>query len=65
MPKIEGKAKDQLLLHQFSMGLPEDVSMQLRAMRQVTNLQEATERAKLLIIVDEQYNVAPEPIRRG
>ena len=32
--------------------------MQLRAMGQVTNLQEATERAKLLITVDEQYHVA-------
>ena len=58
MPKVEGEARDQLLLHQFLSGLPEAVSKQLRASGQVKDLQAATEHAKLLMTVDEQYSVA-------
>ena len=48
MSDIDGKTRDQLLLHQFVAGLPLTVSKQLRAAGAVTDLTEAIKRATLL-----------------
>ena len=52
MPDIALAAKEQLLLHQFLMGLPYEISKQLRASG-VTTLPQAVDRAKILMTVEE------------
>ena len=56
MPEIDQieKTRDQLLLHQFVAGLPMQVSKQLRAVRATTELKSTVQRAKLLMLLDEQ-----------
>ena len=52
MPDIPTAAKEQLLLHQFLSGLPQEVSKQLRATGTATTLTDAVERAKLLMTIE-------------
>ena len=58
MPDLASAAKEQLLLHQFLGGLPEDVSKQLRAMGVTNTLSEAVERAKLIMTVENHSQAA-------
>ena len=52
MPNIDGEARNQLLLHQFLAGLPVSVSRQLRATADITTVEKALERARLLMAID-------------
>ena len=52
MPKLEKKARDQLLLHQFLDGLPVSVSTQLRATGDTKVLQDTVERARVLMTIN-------------
>ena len=52
MSDIDGKTRDQLLLHKFVAGLPLTVSKQLRAAGAVTDLTEAIKRATLLMSLE-------------
>ena len=58
MPGLDKPARDQLLLHQFLVGVPETVSRQLRATGETTNLDTTIERARLLMTVDTQHTAA-------
>ena len=57
MPEITAPTAEQLLLHQFLTGLPQEVSKQLRATGATDTLKTALERAKILMTV-EQHNPA-------
>jgi len=50
MPGIAPQTSEQLLLHQFLMDLPHEVSKQLRA---TNTLKAAVERAKIIMIIEE------------
>ena len=52
MPNIDETARNQLLLHQFLAGLPVSVSKQLRATADITTVDKALERARLLMAID-------------
>ena len=52
MPDISAAAKEQLVLHQFLSGLPQEVSKQLRATGVMTTLTDVVERAKLLMTIE-------------
>ena len=52
MPDIDIDACDQLLLHQFLMGLPLAVSKQLRVSDDAKSLDKAVERAQLLMAIE-------------
>jgi len=54
MPDISAQTMEQLLLHQLLMGLPIEVSKQLRATGATDTLKTVVERAKILMTV-EQY----------
>ena len=54
MPVLAAEAKQQLLVHQFLAGLPVSVSQQLRATGDTKVLDGVVERAKLLMVVQEQ-----------
>ena len=54
MPILAAEAKQQLLIHQFLAGLPASVSQQLRATGNTQVLDQVVERAKLLMVVQEQ-----------
>ena len=54
MPGLAAEAKQQLLVHQFLAGLPVSVSQQLRATGDTKTLDQVVERAKLLMVVQEQ-----------
>ena len=54
MPVLAAEAKQQLLVHQFLAGLPVSVSQQLRATGDTKVVDQVVERAKLLMIVQEQ-----------
>eukprot|EP00731_Ephydatia_muelleri_P021178 Em0013g905a len=58
MPKLEARAREQLLLHQFVAGLPNAVSRQLRATGDAKELTSTLERAKLLMSLEEEQPVA-------
>ena len=58
MPTLDTGARDQLLLHQFLAGIPRDISKPIRAASDVKTLDQATERARLLMAVDSD---APPP----
>ena len=67
MPNLESATRDQLLLHQFLAGLPTTISRQLRAVGEAKSLQAAVERARLLMAMDSQGQVAavsskPDPV---
>ena len=52
MPNIDGAARNQLLLHQFLVGLPILVIRQLHATANITTVDEALECAQLLMVID-------------
>ena len=52
MPSLDKSARDQLLLHQFLAGLPDNVSRQLRATGEIKALDVAVVRARLLMTID-------------
>ena len=54
MPGLAAKERQQLLLHQFLAGLPVSVSQQLCATGDTKVLDQVVERAKLLMVVQEQ-----------
>ena len=43
----------QLLIHQFLIGLPAVVGHQLRAVGNMTNLEQLVKRTKVLVIIDD------------
>ena len=49
---MEQAAKETLLLHQFLAGIPEPIAKQLRASGEVTTLDTAISRARLLMTID-------------
>ena len=55
MPDVTGAAREQLLLHQFVAGLPVSVSKQLRAAGDVTRIETAMERARLLMALEGEH----------
>ena len=52
IPDMEQAAKEPLLLHQFLAGIPENISKQVRASGEVTTLDTAVTRAKLLMTIN-------------
>ena len=54
MPNLEASARNQLLLHQLLAGLPNSISKQLRATGDTTDLEKVLERARLLIMIEDQ-----------
>ena len=62
MPGIDATSRGQLLLHQFLAGIPLQVSRQLRAMGDTTDLQRVVEKARLLMTIEEQPENAATPI---
>jgi len=54
MPGLDTGARDQLLLHQFLAGIPRDISKRIRAASDVKSLDQAMERARLLMVVDSE-----------
>ena len=54
MPELAAEAQQQFLVHQFLAGLPVSVSQQLRATGDTNGLEQVVERAKLLMVVQEQ-----------
>ena len=52
MPELVGGPRNQVLLHQFLSGIPEDISKPIRAASEVKSLEQAVEKARLLIAVD-------------
>ena len=58
MPDLAVPAKEQLLLHQFLAGLPEDISKQLCTTGVTNTLGDAVERAKLIMAVDHHSQAA-------
>jgi hypothetical protein len=61
MPTLDTGARDQLLLHQFLAGIPRDISKPIRAASDVKTLDQATERAWLLMAVDSDGS-SPAPV---
>ena len=53
MPSLDKPACDQLLLHQFLAGLPDNISRQLRATGEMKMLDAAVARARLLMTIDD------------
>ena len=51
MPTLEKNARDQLLLHQFLAGISDSVSSQIRATGDITTLEKAIEKARLLMTI--------------
>ena len=58
LPDTEQAAKEPLLLYQFLAGIPETVARQLRASGEVTTLDKAMTRARLLMTLDSESAVA-------
>ena len=52
LPDVAQAAKEPLLLHQFLAGIPESIAKQVRASGEVTTLETAITRAKLLMTID-------------
>ena len=52
MPELVGGPRNQLLLHQFLSGIPEDINKPIRTASEVKSLEQAVEKARLLIVVD-------------
>ena len=49
MPKIDGKTRNRLLLHQMMAGLPSEINKQLRPTSEAKDLDETIRRARLLL----------------
>ena len=62
MPVLEKSARDQLLLHQFLAGIPNNVSRQLRATGEISTLEAAITRARLLMTIDEPQHTTTAAI---
>ena len=58
MPHISDAVREQLLLHQFLLGLLQDISKQLRATGAKTTLTIAMQRARLLVTIEDQGETA-------
>jgi len=58
MPTLEAAGQKQLLLHQLLAGLPTAVSRQLRATGDTNDIDNVLERARLLLMMDEQQQLA-------
>ena len=58
MTGLAKEARDQLLIHQFLVGLPESISRQLRATGNTKDLESLAERAKIMITAMEQERVS-------
>ena len=56
IPDMTTASREPLLLHQFLSGIPEPISRQLRASGEITTLDKAIERARLLMTIE------PEPV---
>jgi len=54
MPSLEAASQKQLLLHQLLAGLPNFVSKQLWATGETNDIDSVLERARLLLMMDEQ-----------
>ena len=54
MPNLEASARNQLLLHQLLAGLPSSISKQIRATGDTTDVDKVLERARLLIMTEDQ-----------
>lgn len=61
MPTLAGAARDQLLLHQLLEGIPNTVSRQIRATGETTDLERVIERARLLMTMEHQEQIATVP----
>ena len=51
MPDVTGDAREQLLLYQFVAGLPASVNKKLQAACEITRIETAMERARLLMVL--------------
>ena len=58
MPGASEDTQKQLLIHQFVSGLPVSISKQLRATGELNDLDAVTERAKLLMTIEEPQKIA-------
>lgn len=65
MPNLDSSAVEQLLLHQFLAGLPPTVSRQLRSTGETKTLEEAIERARLLLVITDQEQTAAVQVQRA
>ena len=54
MPGVDTATRDRLLIHQFLLGLPIGISLQLRATGETTKLDAVVNRARLLMTLEEQ-----------
>ena len=57
MPGLDKPAQDQLLLHQFLVGVPDAVSRQLRATGEIKSLDVAVAWAQILMTIDEHATI--------
>jgi len=58
MPSLKAASQKQLLLHQLLAGLPNFVSKQLRATGETNDIDSVLERARFLLMMDEQEHLA-------
>ena len=58
MPELDKSAREQILLHQFIAGIPPHVSRAIRAAADVSSLEKAIERARLLMAVETPHTAA-------
>ena len=65
MPDIDIDARNQLLLHQFLMGLPLAVSKQLRVSDDAKSLDKAVERARLLMAIEKDQMQTAAVVEAG
>lgn len=65
MLDLAAPAKEQLLLHQFLVGLPEDISKQFWVTNMTSRLHKSVERAKLIMAVDHHRQVAAVCIKQA
>ena len=54
MPGLDENTSEQMLIHQFLTGLPTDISQQLCATGEAKKLTKVVERARLLMMIDNQ-----------
>ena len=58
MPTVDNAVRDQLVLHQFVAGLPQEIARQLRATGDTSELNATVEKARLLLSLDSHDSVA-------
>ena len=59
IPNMDRNAREQLLLHRFLSGLPQQIAKSVRVSPEVNNTTEALKRVKLLMLCQPEYSVAP------